>query len=120
MYCSYHQWSKWSNYDSYIVSCICCVNLYQETADELLGNLAPPWLPDNCVSMCMMCSMRFTMTRRRHHCRGCGKVSYCTLIMTLCLFDCRYFAVHVHLFWLLSSIKTTKWIVCVKIVMINY
>ncbi|XP_065909891.1 FYVE, RhoGEF and PH domain-containing protein 6-like [Dysidea avara] len=42
--------------------------------EEPLGSLAPPWLPDSCVSMCMMCTMRFTMTRRRHHCRACGNI----------------------------------------------
>ena len=40
-----------------------------------LGRLAPAWLPDNTVSMCQLCSIRFTVTRRRHHCRACGMVS---------------------------------------------
>ena len=43
-----------------------------ETTD--LGSLAPPWLPDSSVSMCQLCSIRFTVTRRRHHCRACGQV----------------------------------------------
>ena len=40
-----------------------------------LGHLAPPWLPDSAVSMCQLCSVQFTVTRRRHHCRACGQVS---------------------------------------------
>ena len=51
-----------------------------ETAN--LGSLAPPWLPDSSVSMCQLCSIRFTVTRRRHHCRACGQVrkkSYTTM-----------------------------------------
>ena len=44
------------------------------TPDAPLGQYAPPWLPDSCVSMCMACTASFTMTRRRHHCRACGNV----------------------------------------------
>lgn len=39
-----------------------------------LGEYAPPWLPDSCVSMCMACTTNFTMTKRRHHCRACGNI----------------------------------------------
>ena len=53
--------------------------LQEQTVEETdssahLGNLAPPWLPDSAVSMCQLCSAHFTVTRRRHHCRACGKV----------------------------------------------
>ena len=46
-----------------------------ETGSVPLGHLAPPWLPDSSVSMCQLCSVQFTVTRRRHHCRACGMVS---------------------------------------------
>ena len=53
--------------------------LFQEQGEETesvpLGHLAPPWLPDSAVSMCQLCSVQFTVTRRRHHCRACGMVS---------------------------------------------
>ena len=41
---------------------------------SLSGSLAPVWIPDDSVSMCMMCYKKFTFARRRHHCRVCGKV----------------------------------------------
>mgnify|MGYP001801723678 FL=1 len=45
-----------------------------------LGEVAPVWIPDDRVTMCMMCSTAFTMLNRRHHCRACGKV--CSLLYT--------------------------------------
>ena len=39
-----------------------------------LGKVAPVWLPDASAPRCMHCQCRFTFTRRRHHCRACGKV----------------------------------------------
>jgi hypothetical protein len=42
--------------------------------EEELGKRAPVWVKDQETSMCMLCSMTFSMIRRRHHCRACGKV----------------------------------------------
>ncbi|XP_030587105.1 FYVE, RhoGEF and PH domain-containing protein 6-like [Archocentrus centrarchus] len=39
-----------------------------------LGSKAPIWIPDKRVSMCMICTSKFTQTWRRHHCRACGKI----------------------------------------------
>nr|APU50779.1 zinc finger FYVE domain-containing protein 9-like protein MW [Saccoglossus kowalevskii] len=49
-----------------------------------LGNVAPLWVPDPEAPNCMMCSTKFTFTKRRHHCRACGKVfcSNCCNIKT--------------------------------------
>jgi hypothetical protein len=41
---------------------------------EGFGVKAPVWVPDEHVSMCMLCCTPFTFTFRRHHCRACGKV----------------------------------------------
>ncbi len=39
-----------------------------------LGRVAPTWVPDNEAPNCMQCQARFTFTKRKHHCRACGKV----------------------------------------------
>ncbi|XP_009083110.1 PREDICTED: zinc finger FYVE domain-containing protein 16-like, partial [Acanthisitta chloris] len=33
----------------------------------------PLWVPDSEAPNCMSCQVRFTFTKRRHHCRACGK-----------------------------------------------
>lgn len=40
-----------------------------------LGSRQPPWVPDSEAPNCMKCGQKFTFTKRRHHCRACGKVS---------------------------------------------
>lgn len=40
-----------------------------------LGQKQPSWVPDLEASKCMNCQAKFTFTKRRHHCRACGKVS---------------------------------------------
>ena len=45
-----------------------------------LGKVAPHWLPDAEAPNCMQCEARFTFTKRRHHCRACGKVTSVTSI----------------------------------------
>ncbi|XP_063819977.1 zinc finger FYVE domain-containing protein 16 isoform X2 [Pseudophryne corroboree] len=42
--------------------------------NPVLGQRQPAWIPDSEASNCMNCSIRFTFTKRRHHCRACGKV----------------------------------------------
>ncbi|KAJ8414868.1 hypothetical protein AAFF_G00023910 [Aldrovandia affinis] len=44
--------------------------------DQGLGATQPSWVPDSDAPNCMNCLQKFTFTRRRHHCRACGKV-YC-------------------------------------------
>mmetsp|Transcript_4836 Transcript_4836/g.14630 ORF Transcript_4836/g.14630 Transcript_4836/m.14630 type:complete len:459 (+) Transcript_4836:107-1483(+) len=34
----------------------------------------PPWLPDHLASSCQVCSLVFTSSNRRHHCRHCGRI----------------------------------------------
>ena len=45
-----------------------------------LGRVAPKWVPDAEAPMCMNCEARFTFTKRRHHCRACGKVRKIVLL----------------------------------------
>lgn len=53
------------------------------TEDQLLlGKIAPFWIPDSEAASCMICDAKFTMVRRRHHCRACGQV-----LCSLCCSD---------------------------------
>lgn len=42
--------------------------------EQLLGKVKPFWIPDEEAPACMLCFGRFTVLKRRHHCRACGKV----------------------------------------------
>ncbi|KAI3362456.1 hypothetical protein L3Q82_012745, partial [Scortum barcoo] len=53
------------------------VSWKREGAEDL-GSRQPAWVPDSEAPNCMNCDQRFTFTRRRHHCRACGKV-YCAV-----------------------------------------
>ena len=44
----------------------------QEKSDKTM--VMPIWIPDKCVTMCQLCTVAFSLTYRRHHCRICGKV----------------------------------------------
>ncbi|XP_053557432.1 zinc finger FYVE domain-containing protein 16 isoform X2 [Bombina bombina] len=46
--------------------------------NSVLGLQQPAWIPDSEAPNCMNCSVKFTFTKRRHHCRACGKV-FCTV-----------------------------------------
>lgn len=37
----------------------------------------PLWVPDFAVTHCMGCFVKFSLGRRKHHCRACGRV-YCS------------------------------------------
>lgn len=39
-----------------------------------IGYTRPFWVPDNEALSCMRCDTKFTVIKRRHHCRACGKV----------------------------------------------
>lgn len=49
----------------------------------VLGQKQPTWVPDSEAPNCMNCQVKFTFTKRRHHCRACGKVSYKNLCLLL-------------------------------------
>ncbi|XP_066257587.1 zinc finger FYVE domain-containing protein 16 isoform X2 [Euwallacea similis] len=50
-----------------------------------LGKQAPLWIPDADASACLHCDMKFTVIKRRHHCRACGLV----LCSKCCNLRCR-------------------------------
>lgn len=39
-----------------------------------IGKTKPFWVPDSETAICMQCEQRFSLIKRRHHCRGCGQV----------------------------------------------
>ncbi|OCT87676.1 lateral signaling target protein 2 homolog isoform X2 [Xenopus laevis] len=51
--------------------CLCQNNTERHTVAK---SVPPEWLPDNASSHCMSCYASFTLLRRRHHCRSCGKI----------------------------------------------
>lgn len=59
------------NYDSTQIS-----NELNNTFEQTQLLLPPIWVPDELVSVCTLCSLQFTLIRRRHHCRNCGQI-YC-------------------------------------------
>lgn len=42
--------------------------------DVKCGQAAPIYTPDHFFPDCQLCSQKFTFTKRRHHCRLCGRV----------------------------------------------
>uniref|UniRef100_A0A182QL36 FYVE-type domain-containing protein n=1 Tax=Anopheles farauti TaxID=69004 RepID=A0A182QL36_9DIPT len=51
-------------------------------AQAQLGKVQPFWMPDNSTKFCMQCNQKFSVIKRRHHCRACGQVlcsSCCSL-----------------------------------------
>ena len=54
------------------------------------------WLRDEAVDKCMKCSVEFTFTERKHHCRNCGKI-YCHRSVCVCVCVCVY--IHLYHVW---------------------
>ncbi|CAN9500501.1 unnamed protein product [Ophioblennius macclurei] len=58
------------------------VGILSKDRGTVLGEVAPLWIPDAEAQVCMKCGVKFTFTKRRHHCRACGKV-FCALCSNL-------------------------------------
>ncbi|XP_050521454.1 zinc finger FYVE domain-containing protein 9 isoform X2 [Daktulosphaira vitifoliae] len=43
-------------------------------SERQLGKIQPYWIPDEAAKSCMRCDLKFTVVKRRHHCRACGEV----------------------------------------------
>ncbi|KAI9007250.1 Dbl homology domain-containing protein [Gaertneriomyces semiglobifer] len=46
----------------------------RERKKKLHNYSAPVWVPDDAAHSCMVCSQEFSVLKRKHHCRACGKV----------------------------------------------
>ncbi|XP_058812560.1 zinc finger FYVE domain-containing protein 9 [Topomyia yanbarensis] len=44
------------------------------SAQAQLGKVPPFWIPDNSTNFCMQCNQKFSLIKRRHHCRACGQL----------------------------------------------
>lgn len=42
------------------------------TSQPDLGRVPPYWIPDSMTNQCMHCDQKFSLIKRRHHCRACG------------------------------------------------
>lgn len=60
------------------------VGILSRDRGPVLGEVAPVWIPDAQAQVCMKCGVKFTFTKRRHHCRACGKVRKMFLVHILC------------------------------------
>ncbi|XP_054458985.1 zinc finger FYVE domain-containing protein 9 [Anoplopoma fimbria] len=58
------------------------VGILSKDRGAVLGEVAPVWVPDAQAQVCMKCGVKFTFTKRRHHCRACGKI-FCSLCSSL-------------------------------------
>ncbi|XP_014341818.1 lateral signaling target protein 2 homolog isoform X2 [Latimeria chalumnae] len=59
--------------------CVLCQELYAQASSTEDPNIRrsegpPEWIPDGACSECMSCKTPFTLVRRRHHCRNCGRI----------------------------------------------
>ena len=46
----------------------------QEQGRSRTVEAPPAWIPDNMAPLCMGCGAGFSIVKRRHHCRSCGRV----------------------------------------------
>ncbi|KAM3876163.1 zinc finger FYVE domain-containing protein 9 [Diretmus argenteus] len=58
------------------------IGILSKERGTVLGEVAPVWIPDAQAQVCMKCEIKFTFTKRRHHCRACGKV-FCAVCSNL-------------------------------------
>uniref|UniRef100_A0A803YEI0 FYVE-type domain-containing protein n=1 Tax=Meleagris gallopavo TaxID=9103 RepID=A0A803YEI0_MELGA len=59
----------------HVPDCPLCPSPRDATGLQRAGaHRRPEWVPDSSCSLCSACRAPFTLLRRRHHCRSCGKV----------------------------------------------
>ncbi|XP_075297789.1 LOW QUALITY PROTEIN: lateral signaling target protein 2 homolog [Opisthocomus hoazin] len=58
-----------------VADCPLCSSPAEAAGLQRAGARRPPeWVPDSRCSHCSACRSPFTLLRRRHHCRSCGKI----------------------------------------------
>ncbi|XP_078087305.1 lateral signaling target protein 2 homolog [Mustelus asterias] len=58
--------------------CVLCQESHSYSRTSNLNStkleVPPEWIADSACNQCMSCKAPFTIIRRRHHCRNCGKI----------------------------------------------
>eukprot|EP00062_Callorhinchus_milii_P021837 gi/632978989/ref/XP_007906217.1/ PREDICTED: lateral signaling target protein 2 homolog isoform X3 [Callorhinchus milii] len=65
--------------DPSLEDCVLCQQSRSHSSRASTSNnnkleVPPEWITDSACSQCMSCKAPFTILRRRHHCRNCGKI----------------------------------------------
>jgi len=64
---------RWLQHQPTFISCCNPFSVLLLTSDP------PEWVPDEACNSCIACEAPFTVIRRKHHCRSCGKVQQSNL-----------------------------------------
>lgn len=89
------------------------VGILSKDRGTVLGEVAPVWVPDAQALVCMKCGVKFTFTKRRHHCRACGKVR--KKLKLICHAKFKLKCNSLFLGYLITCLSVLVWCVCMSV-----